>query len=304
MTTQTTDQTENQILERLVCNDIPETRELQELRFQSVGKSTSYEEHMKKYYAKAWEKSHTLFRIPNQDLMKVYSLAIPLTFPSSDHTPFDKVHSIKTDYFRWQGRSFGKGAMHLTTEKALNELISIFVKHNIPIKQEPAYGNIFDISREDEPGIVVPHSWYVDGYDPHQCLFEHQFVVCKQEVFGAPYYYLKEETIRKETEEPGYDKGNLTFSFERKTKREFDCRATFFNPNHQGQPPFYLPKHLEKLRKNNAERIKEWFQREKSNNFGIKKRSKEDSVLEDSSITLLKIGNPIKIFDPKWIEKS
>lgn len=270
------------ILEKLVCKDIPDTRKLQQLRIDSLDTISQYEKIMREHYPDKDETTYRLIKIPQHELEKVYRGAIPLSFPSCD---FWGNRDIETNFFRWTSWDYQQGAMHLTTEKSLNNLLRIFVNNKIPIQQEVAYGKVFDVEIQGRPGISVLHS-SSGGYG--DSFFRHQFVVCKQNVIGVPYYFTEDIITREGKQEEGYNHVSFEISKKRTQQKTYFCKAIFSSPDHIGDitPKNYIPKMLEDKRKN---KIENWDE----SRWG---------KLENVEIDLLRIGDPILIYDPKWVE--
>lgn len=186
---------DDELISRLQWRDIPDTRRIQQERIQSIGEESQHERQMRLYEEQSstgrdrrYSTAKRLVLLPEDQLREVYSLAIPLAVPLCDF-------SVSPDHFhnRWVNAIFQKGAMHLTTQAGLERLLEIFNRYRIPIKDEPEYGPKCECEKESSRGKVVPHSWFVDIYDPDERLFEHQFVVYEQRVFLLPPYHCSAE---------------------------------------------------------------------------------------------------------------
>jgi len=272
---------------------IPDTRKLQEVRLENINEVR--EERIHKNESEEIRKAPRIILLSKEEQKQIYTLSIPLSFPSRDFTKSKKNSGVKTDYFRFQGDSNQRGAMHLTTSINLYELIKIFARHEIPVKLETAYGNVFDLDRERRPAITVPHSWYEETYSP--CFFRHQFVVCEQEVVGVHFVAL-EELVLTDTREQTEDNTERRFSPEEirftstgnATIRRFYCGATFTSPIHVYKPESYLEKNLN-------ERIKGRIgQREY--NYGM------DLTVTNAKVEIVHLSEPLPVFDPKWVEEG
>jgi hypothetical protein len=275
------------IIKKLECEDIPNTKRLQEIRLNSIEKASDSEEFMKKHYPYKYNIPR-IITMPKEEIKKVYSLAIPLTFPMLD--PFSYGHGCDTYFFRWAGRFNGDGAIHLTTDKNMNELIKLFSKNNIHIEIEDAFGSILDVGRTDKPGIIVPHSWRMEHYNPYQGFFKHQFVVFDESINACPYFYLKKEASHSQ-EEDRYKTSSITITNKIEKSIEFKCRAAFYMPKYF-EPENFLPELLKKYEDNL-----------KHNHLSWRESQKEDKeTLHSIELKLLSIGNPIEIYNPKWIE--
>ena len=281
--------TEVEVLEKLICRDIPDTRALQQMRMESIGHESRSEQTIEKYYPEKWSVPRVV-RMPPEDQKKVYSLLIPLTFGFGE--PFQKTDKKPEIYFsRWQSRMCGMGSMHLTTEEALNMILEILVKNNIPIKLEMSYGPIFDVDKQRrlyDPAIAVPFCWHTNDYDPSESLVHHQFAVCKQKVIGTPYYFL-EETIVKTEKQERILPDHLGLSLERVHQRDYSCSAVFTSPEHWRdlQPDKLIPSILEERKQGR-----------------IDDQNPKYGELESAEIKLLKIGEPVLVYDPAWISEK
>jgi len=272
------------ITKKLECDDIPDTRKLQEIRLNSIGKISSSEEFMKKHYPDKYNIPRIVM-MPEEEIRQVYSLAIPLNFPMLD--PISYGNGCKTDFFRWGSSD---GAMHLTTDRNMNELIKLFSKNNIHIKINNAFGSVLDMGRTATPGITVPHSWRVEHYDPYQGFFEHQFVVFDKPINACPYFYTKKE-ISHTQEEDKYEKVSITLTNKIEKSVELKCHATFYISEYF-KPEDFLPELLKKY-ENNL----------KINHSSWRESQKEDKeTFHSIELKLLSIGEPVEIYNPKWIE--
>jgi len=286
-----------EILKRLPCIDIPDTRELQRIRLRSIETLIPDERYIKEHYSEELksklQKTPRIFLLPKEEQRRVYSLSIPLSFPDYQtaraHTP-----DIKTNFNR-----FGSStqAMHLTTTKGLNEILSILTRHKIPISSDLANGKIFD-SGKIRPAITAPHSWQADtsGWGDGEDLFKHQFIVCNQDVLASPYYVFKEFNLVDDSEKTE-DNSNSNYapeyehfkSYSRAVLKKFYSKATFFSRLHFPQPKDYLPEKLnEEIRKE----------------IGTKLRHGIEWIIESAKIEVLKIEESILIYDPKWIGQN
>lgn len=283
---------DEEIINSLECDDIPNTRVLQEMRLKSVGKQTGHEEHIQKYYSE--ELKERLMKVPRIVILpiaeqtQIYSLAIPLSFPLCDFTGRDK-EKIKTYFHRWTSWDCQVGAMHLTTQKGLEGLVKIFSKNFLSIKPEPAYGPIFGVSWQRDnlqAGLSVPHSWYVDTYDPGESLMRHQFVICEQDVIGIPYFFTIEQILEAREEQIGYNNTFIKRSHSQTRVKEAHCWATFYSSLHARKPQDYLQELLD-------ERAKE----------EIGEGTFQGRVISSSWRTI-RFGEPVTIYDPKWIDES
>ncbi|MBN1793108.1 hypothetical protein JW826_05485 [Candidatus Woesearchaeota archaeon] len=282
---------EAEVLETLVCEDIPDTRAMQAYRLKAAGIPSSNEEYMQKHYPAAWKQAKTISRMPAHHQKQVFKMSIPLAFPSGDYplTGFDPDEKPpKTDHHRWQSNFMSDGAMHVTTENNLNKILKIFVKNDLPIRLRPAYGKLLDNQRELDSGIVVPYGWRVDTYDPCQLPSYHQYVVFNRNLFAAPYWWRHIWTIRTEKKDDPYNKSALHFTMETTTHVKYCCDALFFSTDYPGSGP--LEKFLQ-------ERCESEDQRDLDES-----RESRHGKLTSTERRVLKVGEPILIYDPEWIE--
>ena len=282
---------DNEILEGLVCGSIPDTRKLQELRLELVGQESPDEKYMRERHHGKWANTPRLVRIPDEELREVYRAAIPLTFPGPDAYNDDP---LKTHFARWTSGDSSNGAMHLTTPKGLNNLLRVFTKNEIEIGLELAYGKIVE-GWGGESGICVPYRWKIGNcFDYYEELLRHQFVVCEWEVIGHPYYTKKTKVSNKSKE----DKiGGRSFTNEETEETTFrvDAMFSWAKLSHVNTPEKYLLKYLAERDKRTR---KEWDDREQ-------RRKREgfegEGELTDLHTELLKIGDPVLIYDPEWV---
>ena len=278
---------DKEALKNLVCEDIPDVRKMQRMRLDSIGYLSSGEQYMEKYYRQdKFEKTPRLIRIPSEELREVYSLALPLTFPMLDQI---KGGGFGPSYSRWQHNGGGGGAMHLTTKRGLSRLLGIFAKNNLPVKEESAFGPVFDFLKDNRKWSIVPHSWYVDTYDPYENLFTHQFVACEQKVIGIPYYYVEKITRREESRNKFLTQADSSFTDETTKDVNYHAEAVFVN-SEQAFVKQYKERILGMLRSWNQRKTKEFNKISKTHHT------------EYSSIRLLNIGEPVLIYDPEWIK--
>jgi hypothetical protein len=299
---------DQQALEQIANNSIPNTRELQKLRKELIGKQSSYEKHMQQHYPKHWE-TPRIVRLSIEDQLKIANLSIPLSFPSLDWGYENiNVSAIDTNFYRFQGN---RTALHLTTEQGLNKLLQIFTQNQIPIKNEKACGPILDSERTSLPAISVPHSWYVDNYDPHEDLFQHQFVVYdgqyQEEILAYPYIYKKETTRQQNTsEDPILDeiRNNIQFRKKITTHTEYKTDAYFANPfahSHNANPAKQVRKSIEgQLQSRFAQDLKPTPLKKRE--FAIMTSKIEYNATLGGKVTLLRVDDPITIFRPDWIQ--
>jgi hypothetical protein len=280
-------------IKRLKCLDIPDTRKLQEIRLNSIGKTSTSEEFMKKHYPDKYNIPRIL-TMPEEELKQVYSLAIPLTFPMLD--PIGYGNGCETHFFRWAGRFNGEGALHLTTEKNLNKLIKLFSKNNINIKLEESFGRILDAGRADPPGIVVPHSWKVEHYDPYQGFFNHQFIAFEERINACPYYTLEKETSHTSKEEHGYENSSISLHNKIKKETKISCCTAFYTPKYFN-PEEFLPKLLKKYETNLNLNHSNYIESRSD-------KSKEKEISHSLELKLLSVGQPVEIYNPNWIDKD
>jgi hypothetical protein len=281
---------EKEALERLVCCDIPNTKEMQRIQVKYLGGRYEGEEQMKKYYHKKWASPRRIVQLPKDDLKTIYELVIPLSFSQGD---FNRCEGIELSFPRWKKGSsddFGSyGAMHLTTQKNFDMLIEIFNKHHLPVKFEHPCEKVLDGEKQKRKAVSVPHHWYVDNWDPFEDVVYHQFVVCEEEVLAIPYYFVREEKLKEE--ECENHKSWIVFSQKDTLRKEFQCEAFFTSPAASGDlvPEKYITKRLKEI--DNG--IKDSFSSPNKN-----------LQLVSSSVRLLKIGAPVVIYDPEWIRKA
>lgn len=287
------------LIKRLKHPSIPDVRKLQEIRLNSIGKTSGDEVLIKTHYPKEYNIPR-IITMPEEELRQVYSLALPLTFPLCD--PFGYgcySDGCKTDFFRWQGNN---GALHLTTQKNLNKLIKLFSKNNVDIQVEECFGHLLDVGRRDPPGIVVPHSWYKEGYDAGKSLLEHQFVVFEDIIHACSYYTLKKEDSRTNKEEYGYE--NLSISLEGKLekKREISCHIAYYTPRYF-KPETFLPE----LIKNYEDNLRINHENDKNPPkipWKPEKPPKEKETFYSLEYSLLGIGKSVELYNPSWIDKD
>lgn len=272
-----------QALEKLVCFEIPDTRKLQQIRLNSIGDDGSIEKEMKKHHFEEWENISRLVRLSERDLGKVYGSSIPLTFSIRE---ISGRGITKTDFLRWQGHCSNRGDTNLTTETNLNILLKIFFENGLKIKLERGNGPLYDIRMEEDfyadPAISVPHSFIeVQG------LSRIQYLVCDQRVSAAPYYWKEEIAIRTGSDFNGSNVDASSYGMEELRETKYFCKAMYFSPDHCKDflPESWLPKMLEKK---NDRKISEWD------------KSRKGKLL-NSKMKLLRIGEPIMIYDPTWI---
>ena len=280
---------ENEILEKLVCRDIPDTMALQQMRLKLIGGGNESENFIKEHYPEKW-KIPRVAVMPLEHQKKVYSLSVPLTFGFGEPSVRDD-REIQVYFSRWRSGMCGKGALHLTTEENLNMILEIFVKNSLPIKLENSYGSIFGADKmrgHYTPAIAVPFCWYVDTCDPSESLIHHQFAVCKQKVVGTPFYFL-EETVVKEEEHKQILSDHLDLSLKRTHRRNSSCSGVFTSPEHchDLQPDKLIP-----------EILAEKKQRRAAN------QNPKHGELESAEIKLLRIGEPVLVYDPAWVSEK
>jgi hypothetical protein len=276
------------IIKKLKCEDIPDTKRLQQIRLNSFGKVSGDEEFIKEHYPEKY-KLPRIVSMPEEEIKQVYSLAIPLTFPLGD--PISYGNGCYTFYFRWTSGDCQKGAMHLTTGKNMNKLINLFSRNNINIKAENSFGKLLDMDILKDwtsAGISVPHSWHVDNYDPHQELFEHQFVVFENKIHACPYFYSEKKISHTQEEDNRNSSIIITDNIEKSI--ELCCRGTFYIPEYQN-PEEYLPELLKKYEENLKESHSNWRV----------SQSKDKEISNSLELRLLNIGNPIEIYNPGWL---
>ncbi|MCX6750484.1 MAG: hypothetical protein NTZ83_03430 [Candidatus Pacearchaeota archaeon] len=272
------------IIKKLECENIPDTRKLQEIRLNSIGKISGDEEIMKEHYPEEYNIPR-IITMSEEEVREVYSLALPLTFPLCD--PFGYGNGCEIHFFRWYGNH--DGAIHLTTQKNLNRLIKLFSKNNINIQVEESFGRILDAGRADPPGIVVPHSWYREGYDVGKFLLKHQFVVFDESINACPYFYIKKE-ISHSQEEDKYKTSSITITNKTKKSIELNCSGTFYMPKYY-KPEDFLPELLKKYEGNLKKGHSNWRESQK----------KDKEISHSLELKLLSIGNPIEIYNPNWL---
>jgi hypothetical protein len=281
---------DKEILEKMVCSAIPNTRELQRIRIKHLGFNYSGEEHMRKYYSEKYASPKRIVQLPADDLKMIYELVIPLSFSNGD---FFRDEGVELHFPRWnKGWSNdwgGYGAMHLTTKKNFNVLLAIFNNHTLPMKFEKACEKITDEEKQNREAVSVPHHWYVNNYDPHEEVVYHQFVVCNEKILGVPYYSVDE--IKTKEEECDDRRWGFTYSREEMLKKEFDCRAFFTSSDLSDYS--VVKQYISKKLKERADDIKKGFS-----------SKGEARQLISSSVRLLKIGEPVMIYDPEWVRKS
>jgi len=258
----------------ITCEDIPDTKKLQEIRLSALDKQTGDERFMQEHYPVEY-KTPRITTLTVDERRRIYSLVFPLSFS----LPESFGSKVQTHFGRWSGnsRSYdGSGAMNLTTGKGLDELISIFSKNNLPIRPGPASGNVFgrwgDRDCRCEAGINVPYGWQVDTYDPNQSIINHQFVVCEQTVMGVPFKYVIREKMKN------VEKGKVTTVVEKKEH----CEAYFYPKEH---PDFetYLLKRLE----------------EKAQEQVGEDRYEGKVVM--CKLNFIGLGEPKLVYDPSWV---
>ena len=272
------------LLKDLVCKDIPDTRKLQELRIQSIGEQNDYEDYVKQHFPQLYSIPRIIL-LPLAEQQYLSSSSLPLSFAMADCKGHSSKKDMNTRFNRWTSGDFQKGAMHLTTEKGLSGIVKVLGKNGVDTRTELAFGPIFGVSsgRDNcEAGISAPHSWYVDTYDPWETMTRHQFVICNQDVLGIPFFFVRETKIEQTKHETGdIAKSNSLTTI---VKQEAFSSATFHSSLHQVDYRREIMHVLE-------ERAKEM----------VGERTYEGSIVS-SSIRALKIGEPIVIYDPKWIE--
>jgi len=297
MTTQKKSKSEEKIIEKLASNPydrIPDTRKLQQLRIDSIGQENGYEEHIRKRMNDKMRKFPRIILLSEKEQQTIYSLAIPLAFPPHD---LASQKDIKSKYYRFQGDSIAMGAMHVTTERNLEQLMKLFFTHNISMRLEEAYGEIFNGDRVNRPAITVPHSWYIDTYDPDERPLQHQFVTCEQDIIAIPYVFLEELSFSNSTEKTeDNSKGNYlheTLQFAstgNATIRRFESEAVFSSTPHKMNVEEYLSKSL-------GEKAKQKIGKSENHN-------RLDWIIKSATAKPVFIGNPIQVYDPNWIEKD
>ena len=283
---------EQEILEALVCNEIPDTRAMQACRLKAAGALSFTEKYMQKNHPAAWEKANIIAKIPKRHQRQVFKLSIPLAYPSGDYPKrgFDPDEKTpKTDYYRWKSHCMGDGAMHVTTENNLNRILGIFVRNKLPVKLETAYGMLLDNQRERDAAITVPFSWKVDTYDPCELLLYHQYVAFNKKIVGIPYWWKSEWTVKEEKKGDSYNSSRAHFSSTTTTRVNYNCNAAFFSPDHYGYSA--NPK---KLLQDSLDRT----DRDKKEGWDEERQGE----LISSKSKLLKVGEPVLIYDPEWVE--
>src|SRR3989344_5950909 len=109
--------TNEDIIKRLVCKEIPDGRELQRKRIDLIGKAQEG-----RAYANSPQeakKTKRIFTLTKEKLLKIYHKVIPLSLDLEDYDSY---------FLRW-GKN---GAVHLTTDEKLNELEGVLRDNDIP----------------------------------------------------------------------------------------------------------------------------------------------------------------------------
>lgn len=274
---------DQELIARLKWEDIPDTRQIQKERIESIGVTNQYEKSMQRFeleYPRDTRFSATkrLVLLPEEQLREVYSLAIPLAVPLGDF-------SVKTNpYHRWTNGNSQKGAMHLTTPQGLERLLDIFRNNEITVKEEKMYGTLCDADANEMPkvGVVVPHSWFIAPLGDGEALFEHQFVVAEYKVFVIPYVNIRGETVVARKREPIlgsiFKEENTTTHY-----RRFEATGIPFCETH-------LPLAETAIRETYARRDKDAL------------GERDDARVIEAQTFIAKIEKPVLIYDPAWIK--
>jgi hypothetical protein len=302
--------TEDEILERIKDNKIPDPKRLQRIRLDSVGKVNPAEESNKKHYPQRYEKTKRLVQIPPEDLMRVYSLSFPLSLTGGEF--YDRQHGqplIYDSFYRWEGGDcVNKGSMHLTTAKGLNELVKIFTRHDLEVRVAAAYGPVFDLSHFNNPGVCVYHSF--SNHD-HDNLTQNQFVPCEMPVIAIPYWYVIERALEKQKKREHTMKivklnDSLTLTSCLIQERKYCTGAFFIWPeyhefaDHPDGKKLIEQNVLPKLQANAQKEMKE--SNESKDRVRTHHDEMTDTEVKASNARLLKVGEPVKIFDPEWVK--
>jgi len=276
-----TEKQTRRVLESLVCAEMPDTRWLQKIRLESIGTTSNNEKFIQEHYPDKFSQPR-ICRLDEEKLRRVYELAIPLSFPHLDYPcSIDKKH-----YFgRWAN---SHAAMHLTTEKGLNELLKIFTEEGLTVRIKPAFSRIFDYKTYTNGAACVPHSWNVEHDDPGEMPFEHQFVTCDEVVVAYPYIYKHGQVIKECNHEIHKEDAH----FKIRTTETVDFRSDATYTAQSGPKP---EDYLQKMRNDrDKERVKDMNERSLIN--------AQSMIIESSYVTILKIGQPVIVYDPKWIK--
>ena len=264
--------TNEDIIKRLVCKEIPDGRELQRKRIDLIGKA----QEGRAYAISPQEakKTKRIFTLTKEKLLKIYHKVIPLSLDLEDYDSY---------FFRW-GKN---GAVHLTTDEKLNELEGVLRDNDIP-REYTRGDKLFDGSEEPTPGIIVPYRWSRNG-----ALIVHKFLVCEDRLQAFPYWYL-EETVTKEKEfskEDNIVRDRFEIRSITERKRVYHSSAMFCKSGEANEalwPRNYLPK---MLAKREIKYRKNW---DKS----------RDPKLARIKFRLLGTDRSVTVYDPKWIVKS
>jgi len=293
--------TQQQILDLLKDTDTPDTRALQKIRIENIGKATIYGE---QYTEKEANKTPPrIVALRPDEQAKVYSLAIPFSFPSCDPTGSNS--GINRYFNRWTSTSHNRSAMHLTTQEDLNKLIEIFAGNKIPIKVSKPCGPIRGYNRssaegdwDNPPGIEVPHSW-----DELNRMFYHQFIPWSNfPLVAIPFWGVEtldiEGQMPHDLPKPPYlshypliETGTLSFQA---TMNRYFVKTEVCSPAQLKNTP--IKEALEKRLGEDMQRLigkEQYFKGERDSIGG--------GIVKKASARIIKIGDKLELYDPSWI---
>ena len=271
------------ILEKLVCDEIPDTKKLQQIRLDSIGIESEDEKNVNIYHTAWADRARRLIKIPQEQLKLIYRISIPLTF---DNIKINQDNSFNAFFTRWMAKNGSCGAMNLITSRGFDQLLDFFKDNNLPFRIELAYGKIFDEDEERNPAVSVPFSFHncreYGGYHIHR----QQYVICERKIIGIPYYIKTIEISHKSQQnESKYKTLELKEQVVKRTK--YEAHAMFLSPGFEDKisPEKYLSR---ELKEKDKESVQNW-------------NEKDNGRLIHLHNELIKIGMPIIIYDPAWI---
>ena len=234
--------TEAEIVKKLVCTDIPDTRALRQARIDSVGTESCYEKIIREHYPELYEEKR-LVRLPDAALRKVYQLSFPLSFPICD---FSTNYCGSTCFFRWASGS-SDGGMNITTPAGLDQILRICDEQKLPFEEAQAYGTVCELEKPGQ-GAAVPLSWRVDTYDPARFLFEAQFVQRNDAIYMISYVaFTNGEETETTRESPLV--GQYTIRTKRESWDTYRASAAAFCQKHLEEGIDWIKKNKGKLLK-------------------------------------------------------
>ncbi|MDD5133632.1 MAG: hypothetical protein PHD81_00265 [Candidatus Nanoarchaeia archaeon] len=281
---------DRKLIDLLECRDIPDTRKIQKIVLDHIVDShpseiKAKEENAQTYIINqreerwySWKEINTLSRlIPKEIKKEIYSLAIPLSTAFGEFWNYkDKTGKhIGTYYSDWVNGPCGINPIHITSLKNIDKIWSILSKFELKIERYSSDIKLCELDRNPE-GIIVPYRWNFDqNYDsPSWKISKHIFLAWDKPIFVIPYFFIKDIRYKEiERKKTSIDHFSIT---EKLTKcKDFTMyTASFCNA------------HLKKS--------ESWIKKE------VKSRN-EHKALRKVENKVMKIGEPVLIYDPGWV---